>query len=185
MEVLRKAFKQQLDPQVSKFVGCIDDDAHLIDADIQGSLAHVTMLVKTGLIDAHQYQKITQGLKSLQQQYAAGELHLKTEWEDVHMNVEKQLEIEIGKDALRLHTARSRNDQVAVDMRLYTREQTSQIIQLLDELKVALITIAEANSSVAIPGYTHLQRAQPLLFSHVVHAFAEMFPAMQTGLPTR
>lgn len=175
MQVLRHAFKQQLDPAVSEFVGCIEDDRELIDVDIKGSLSHAEMLAKIGLLSQQQFDNIKAGLLELRKQYALGHIVLKSEWEDVHMNVEQQLKSAIGADALRLHTARSRNDQVAIDMRLYTIDETNCTRQLLNKLQIALLTFAQKHSDVVIPGYTHLQRAQPLLLAHILHAFAEMF----------
>ena len=174
MEVLRKAFKQELDPSVSKFVNSIDADAHLIQADIQGNIAHAQMLAKVGLIDEATASAITSGLAELADEYAQGKLQLKAEFEDVHMNVEKQLEKKIGTAAARLHTARSRNDRVALDARLFTSAKIKEISHQISQLQLKLISAAEANINVLMPGYTHLQRAQPVLFAHAMHAFVEM-----------
>jgi argininosuccinate lyase len=174
MEVLRKAFVQPLAPAVSEFVGCIDDDRHIVDADIQGSLAHATMLGQTGLLTQEQAANLVQGLHQLQASYRDKSIELKPEWEDVHMNVEKQLGCLIGADSLRLHTARSRNDQVALDMRLYIAQQIEEILALLKEVGNAFLDLAEGNAQLVMPGYTHLQRAQPVLFAHALLAFVEM-----------
>ncbi len=175
MEVLRKAFKKPLDPLITRFVSSIEDDKALITADIQGSLAHVEMLVHSKLISSAQGENIKSGLQSLLKKASTNNLALKIEHEDVHMNVEKQLEELIGQDALRLHTARSRNDQVALDLRLFIREQIIQLTNLLIELQKALLEMAAKSSDAVMPGYTHLQPAQPLTFAHVMLAFFEMF----------
>lgn len=174
MEVLRKAFSQKLDDDVSAFVNCVEDDEDLIAIDIAGSLAHSQMLAQSGLLTSEQAINIQNGLQQLRTLYASGELTLKAEFEDVHMNVEKQLEVLIGPDALRLHTARSRNDQVALDLRLYVCESIDKNIALLKAFQTAFVDLASANLEVVMPGYTHLQRAQPVLFSHVMLAFVAM-----------
>ena len=174
MEVLRKAFSQQLDPAVSKFVGCVDDDKFIVDADIHGSIAHARMLAHTHIISEAQADNIVDGLQQLQAAYAEGQLQLKPQWEDVHMNVEGVLRHMVGEDALRLHTARSRNDQVALDMRIYVCEEIAQICRLLQRAQLEFIQLAEDNLDIVMPGYTHLQRAQPVLFAHALHAFVEM-----------
>lgn len=175
MEVLRKAFKQQLDPLITRFISSIEDDKALIEADLQGSVAHVEMLIHCGLITPAQGQNIKTGLARLLERAQSGDLQLKLEYEDVHMNVEKQLEELIGQDALRLHTARSRNDQVAVDMRLFIEQKIDQISQLLIELQTVLLEVGSKSTAMILPGYTHMQRAQPLVFAHVMLAFFEMF----------
>lgn len=174
MKVLRKAFKQELNPLVSKFVNSIDADAHLIQSDIQGSKAHAQMLAQSQLIAADDADSILEGLNAISEQYAEHDLHLQEEFEDVHMNVEKQLEKKIGTAASRLHTGRSRNDQVALDLRLYTAAKVEQITKSITGLQLALLDAAEKNLHVIMPGYTHLQQAQPVLFAHAMHAFCEM-----------
>ncbi len=174
MKVLRKAFKQELDPAVSKFVNSIDADAELIQSDIKGSLAHAEMLAKTGLISEAEAAAICAGLKELSEEFASGKLELKVEFEDVHMNVEKQLEAKIGAAAAKLHTARSRNDQVALDTRLFTASKIEEIAKGILSLQLKLVESAEKNEEALMPGYTHLQRAQPVLFAHAMHAFVEM-----------
>src|SRR6185437_2358944 len=156
MEVLRKAFSQQLDPAVSKFVGCVDDDKFIVDADIHGSIAHARMLAHTHIISEAQADNIVDGLQQLQAAYAEGQLQLKPQWEDVHMNVEGVLRHMVGEDALRLHTARSRNDQVALDMRIYVCEEIAQICRLLQRAQLEFIQLAEDNLDIVMPGYTHL-----------------------------
>jgi len=174
MQVLRKAFNQQLDPQVSEYVNCIEADEALITVDIQGSIAHATMLMAVGLVTPAQGAKIIAGLESILVEAEAGEFVLNPAFEDVHMNVEKRLEALIGEDALRLHTARSRNDQVALDMRLFVLNQITAVKTLLKSTQKALNACAVKNAEVVMPGYTHLQRAQPVLFAHAMHAFIVM-----------
>jgi argininosuccinate lyase len=175
MEVLRKAFKQPLDPLITRFVASIDDDKALVKADLEGSLAHVEMLIHSNLISFAQGEKIKTGLTRLLAKANADQIVLKPEYEDVHMNMEKQLEELIGQDALRLHTARSRNDQVAVDMRIFIMHTINQLSKLLIELQSALLSVASQSTDMVVPGYTHLQPAQPLVFAHVMLAFFEMF----------
>ncbi len=175
MKVLRKAFSRPLDPVITEFVNSIDADAHLATADIKGSMGHVKMLVEVGLLTGEQGDKLLQGLTSLKEQAEAGELKLEAEYEDVHMNVEHKLGELIGTVAQSLHTARSRNDQVALDFRLYVIEQIETISNSLEKLIVELATKGQEFSDVVMPGYTHLQRAQPVAFAHVMHAFIEMF----------
>lgn len=175
MEVLRTAFKQELNSQISQFVSSIDADEELILADLQGSIAHASMLGKIGLLTAEQTENILQGLNKIKDKVEAGTFQLKVEHEDVHMNVEKALEKEIGADALRLHSARSRNDQVAIDTRIFALSQIELIIDLIKKLKQALIDKATEYDHAVMPGYTHLQPAQPIHFAHAMLAFFEMF----------
>lgn len=174
MQVLRKAFTQQLDAAVSAFVNSVDADQALIEVDIKGSIAHATMLCQQGLLTEAQGKNIVAGLKSILAEYQAGEFKLNAAFEDVHMNVEKRLEQVIGEDALRLHTARSRNDQVALDLRLFVLGQIELHKMQIVALKAAIAKCALANIEAVMPGYTHLQRAQPVLFAHAMHAFMEM-----------
>jgi argininosuccinate lyase len=173
MEVLRKAFNQELDPHVSKFVASVEADEALIEVDIRGSMAHAAMLQHCKLITPEQYAEIKRGLGQIDQEARAGKFKLNPAHEDVHMNVEKRLEELIGKSALCLHTARSRNDQVALDLRLYAIEQATQIVAILKSVRQTLVKVASENLDAIMPGYTHLQRAQPVSFAHALLAFAE------------
>ena len=175
MRVLRKAFKQELSSKVAAFVNSIDADKHLIAADIKGSLAHAQMLAQVGLISSTELDEIEEGLKALHNEFDSGKLELKVEFEDVHMNVEKQLEAKIGTAAARLHTGRSRNDQVALDTRLYCVEMIEQTGLQLLSVQEKLLAIGLNNSEALLPGYTHLQRAQAISFAHAMHAFEQMF----------
>ncbi len=175
MQVLRKAFKQPLSEVVTEFVACTHADAHLVKADLTGSIAHAQMLAEEGLISPSQGEAIQSGLNTLLAKAEEGKFELKVEYEDVHMNVEKQLEELIGSDALRLHTARSRNDQVALDLRLFTASAIDSLIDGLKFLQGSIVKSAKKHAEVVMPGYTHLQRAQPVLYAHAILAFHEMF----------
>ncbi len=174
MQVLRKAFTQQLDQSVTAFINSVDADQSLVAVDIQGSIAHATMLCQQGLLTEAQAANIVQGLQAILLEFHAGAFVLNVVFEDVHMNVEKRLEQIIGQDALRLHTARSRNDQVALDLRLFVVEQIALHKAQIVALKLAIGKSAYENIEAVMPGYTHLQRAQPVLFAHAMHAFMEM-----------
>lgn len=175
MQVLRNAFKQPLSDVVTEFVACTHADASLVKADLTGSIAHAQMLAEEGLISPSQGEAIGGGLNTLLAKAEEGKFDLKVEYEDVHMNVEKQLEELIGSDALRLHTARSRNDQVALDLRLFTVSAIDSLIDGLKFLQASIVNSAKKHVDVVMPGYTHLQRAQPVLYAHAVLAFHEMF----------
>lgn len=174
MQVLRKAFTQQLDQSVTAFVNSVDADEALIAVDIKGSIAHATMLCQQGLLTEAQAANIVSGLNAILVEHQEGKFKLNAVFEDVHMNVEKRLEQLIGQDALRLHTARSRNDQVALDLRLFVLEQITQHQAQIQKLKSAVAQCALSNIDAVMPGYTHLQRAQPVHFAHAMHAFMEM-----------
>ncbi len=174
MKVLRKAFNQPLDPAITTFVSSVETDASLATADILGSIAHVKMMMQTGLISQQQGDKLLSGLSVLKLQAESSELALDAEYEDVHMNVEHKLDELIGIDAKSLHTARSRNDQVALDLRIYTVQHIDLISDLIKRLCAELIAKGEQCIDVVMPGYTHLQRAQPISFGHAMHAFVEM-----------
>lgn len=175
MKVLRKAFKRQLSDVVTEFVASAKADQAIVDADITGSLAHVAMLNTSGLVTPAQADSLLSGLNKIKELYDAGEFVLDSQYEDVHMNVESKLEELIGADAKLLHTARSRNDQVALDMRLFVGRKTAEISSSISDLQNALVQTGVQNIDVVMPGYTHLQRAQPLLFAHVMHAYVEIF----------
>jgi argininosuccinate lyase len=168
-QVLRKAFDGPVDERVLRFVASVEDDGHLLACDVRGSLAHAAMLEAAGVLTPGQAESIRGGLERI----LAEGLELRLEYEDVHMNVEKRLEDLIGEDAKLLHTARSRNDQVALDLRLYVAEQQAELRSALAGLCDALAAKAAEHASVVMPGYTHLQRAQPVLFAHVLLSFRE------------
>ena len=182
MKVLRAGFKQKLNPTVSKFVSSAKDDEALIDADIQGSLAHAKMLRSCGLIDDTTLENLIHGLKQVQKFYQDNGYKLDEELEDVHMNVEEKLKEFIGSHSDYLHTARSRNDQVALDLRLFVLQQAKVLNEVIDELKKQIVYCAEKNKDAVMTGYTHLQRAQPILLSHSMLAFYEMLKRDQDRL---
>lgn len=150
-------------------------DKELAEEDIQGSLAHVTMLGKCGILPLDDVDKIKDGLLKVQNMIRRGELEFNVSDEDIHMNIEKALIDEVGPVGGKLHTGRSRNDQVATDMHLWLRKRVVEFVGLLAKLQEALIEQAKANLDTIVPGYTHLQRAQPILFAHHLMAYVAMF----------
>jgi argininosuccinate lyase len=150
-------------------------DKRLAPQDLQGSRAHCAMLTKVGVISSEDGAKILQGLDIIEQEMASGAFPFRDEYEDIHMNVEARLKELIGEPAGRLHTARSRNDQVAVDFRLWVREACDRSAAQLQALQKALLTKAEAHADALMPGFTHLQPAQPVTFGHHLMAYVEMF----------
>jgi argininosuccinate lyase len=168
-------FTKKTDQLVEEYTASIMFDKELAEEDIQGSLAHVTMLGKCGILPADDVEKIKDGLLRVQNMIRRGEMEFSIGDEDIHMNVEKALMDEIGPVGGKLHTGRSRNDQVATDMHLYLRKRVVEFVGLLGKLQEALIEQAKANLSTILPGYTHLQRAQPILFAHHMMAYVSMF----------
>lgn len=160
---------------VEAFTASIDIDARLYRHDIQGSIAHAKMLAKQRIISKKDARKIVTGLKTIEREIENGKFAFSRADEDIHMNIERRLTELIGEAGQKLHTARSRNDQVALDMRLYLRDEVKEIIGALESLERALARTARKNLNVIMPGYTHLQRAQPVLFSHHLLAYYEMF----------
>jgi argininosuccinate lyase len=150
-------------------------DRALYKQDIQASTAHAKMLGNCNIIENSEAQKIIAGLSQIEKEIEAGDFEFKIELEDIHMNIESRLKEIIGDAAGRLHTARSRNDQVACDFRLFVRDEIDQITNLLFDLEKNLVKKAEENFGVIMPGFTHLQVAQPVLFSHHLLAYFEMF----------
>ena len=150
-------------------------DRRLAAEDLAGSRAHVAMLAKTGVISAEDAAAIQGGLEAIEAEMAAGTFPFREEFEDIHFNVEKRLEELIGPAAGRLHTARSRNDQIALDFRLWVRAACERTAEQLKALQRALVAKAEANAATLMPGFTHLQSAQPVTFGHHLMAYVEMF----------
>ena len=167
-------FAQALDKEADDFNSSISFDCKMYREDIRGSMAHAAMLGAKGIISKEDVDKILAGLEGILADLESGELAFDMSCEDIHMFVEAELTKRIGDAGKRLHTARSRNDQVAVDIRLYLREQTGELLTLLRELIAAVAEQAEANKTVILPGYTHLQRAQPITFGHHLLAYAMM-----------
>ncbi len=170
-QTLRHAFAAPMDDLVLKAVASVDDDRHLLADDVRGSIAHVATLAAAGVVSSGQAANLTAGLERI----LAEGLELALEDEDVHMAVERRLEDLIGDDARLLHTARSRNDQVALDLRLFVDARQSDLRDALGELIEALEAKASEHRTVVMPGYTHVQRAQPILFAHALLAFRDQF----------
>lgn len=169
-------FTKETDQRVYEFNASIGFDKRLISQDIEGSIAHVAMLAKQGILTEADKKAITDGLQGIRQDVESGALAIdEKKYEDVHSFVEGILTDRIGEAGKRLHTGRSRNDQVALDMRLYTREQVVHTDQLLKELLEAILTTMEENVETYMPGFTHLQKAQPITLAHHYGAYFEMF----------
>ena len=175
MKLWAGRFQKETDDKVNDFNSSISFDARLYRQDIAGSIAHATMLGEQGIIAKEEADKIVATLKILLEEIEAGKVKFTKDSEDIHMNMEVLLTERIGATGKRLHTARSRNDQVAVDFRLYVKEEIPHIITMLVNLEKALVRQAEANLDAIMPGYTHLQRAQPITFAHAMMAYANMF----------
>jgi argininosuccinate lyase len=167
-------FAQATDPQVEAYTASIQFDRRLYKYDIQGSVAHARMLVKCGLLAKAEVDKIVAGLHEIGGEIERGEFRFDPSFEDIHMAIESRLIEKVGEAGAKLHTGRSRNDQVALDLRLYLREEIRQIRRLVAGLERALIAQAEAHVDLIMPGYTHLQRAQPVLLAHHLMAYVEM-----------
>ena len=167
-------FETALHPAIALFNASIGFDIQLLEYDLTGSAAHAKMLVKTGIISPEEGEQIVTGLETIRQEYRQGDFNPGVEAEDVHFAVERRLTELIGDVGKKLHTARSRNDQVGTDVRLYLRAQIEAIQGLLRQYQQTLLTIAEANVETLIPGYTHLQRAQPLSLAHHLLAYFDM-----------
>ncbi len=168
-------FSQPTDKFVEEFTASIEFDQRLYAQDIRGSIAHARMLGRQSIIPATDVEAIVSGLENILGQIEAGSFDFSISLEDIHMNIEARLSAAIGEAGKRLHTGRSRNDQVALDIRLYLRDEIGDIIGYLDRMIDALLEQAEANLDVLMPGFTHLQTAQPILFSHHMMAYIEMF----------
>ncbi len=171
---LRARFRKQVNKSVEAYTASIPFDWRLYSYDIAGSVAHAKMLAKQGIISPEEAQAIIQGLGSIREEIEQGKFEFEPDLEDIHMNIEARLLEKAGEVGGKLHTARSRNDQVALDLRLFTREAISNTVTGLREFQRALVGLAEANKDVIIPGYTHLQRAQPVLLTHHLLAYFEM-----------
>ena len=164
-------FEKSTDEMINDFQASISFDKRLYREDVEGSIAHAKMLAKCKIISADDANKIVDGLKKILAQIDGGTFNFSTALEDIHMNIEKALTDSIGDAGGRLHTGRSRNDQVALDMHLYVRRQVDEVLKLIRELQKTFVDAAEKNLNVIMPGYTHLQRAQPILFSHHLMAY--------------
>ena len=168
-------FSAETDKRVNDFNSSIRFDCRMYEEDITGSIVHARMLARQGIISAEDRDKIEGGLLSVMSDIKSGKLPFDPNAEDIHMFVEAELTARIGEAGKRLHTARSRNDQVALDLKMYLKKQTVQIAKLLLELEQTVTDIAKKHTRTVMPGYTHLQRAQPITFAHHLCAYAEMF----------
>ncbi|MEH7109280.1 argininosuccinate lyase [Bacillus sp. JJ1764] len=168
-------FTKETNKLVEEFTASISFDQKLAKEDIAGSLAHVQMLGQCGIIPLDDVEKIKQGLLSIKEMVDRNEVEFLVEDEDIHMNIEKLLIEKIGPVGGKLHTGRSRNDQVATDMHLYLRTKTLELITLMEEVQGAILNQAKEHIETLIPGYTHLQRAQPVSFAHHLMAYFWMF----------
>ena len=167
-------FNEPVSELVKKYTGSIDFDKRLAKWDIQGSLAHARMLQQSGVLSEDDVVAIQQGMQEILEEITKGTLEWSLDLEDVHMNIERRLTDKIGDAGKRLHTGRSRNDQVATDIRLWLRDEISTIQDLIRDLQAALVDLAEQHAEVVMPGFTHLQVAQPVSFGHHMLAYIEM-----------
>ncbi len=174
MSHIRGRFGKPADKSVVAYTASIPFDRRLYKYDIAGSIAHARMLAKQGIISNKEAETITKGLESIREEIEQGKFEFKPELEDIHMAVEARLIEKVGGVGGKLPTARSRNDQVALDLRLFTKEAISSTLARLREFQRALLDLAEANRDVVMPGYTHLQSAQPVLLAHHLLAYFEM-----------
>ena len=168
-------FQQATDPRVEKFTESISFDARLAKVDIEGSQAHARMLAEVGLLTEEECEQIVAGLDEIAGEIEEGKFPFSTELEDIHMHIESALIARLGDVGRKLHTARSRNDQVSTDLRLYTRAAIDHVDELLYDLQCAFLGRADADRDVILPGYTHLQRAQPVSAAHYWLAYCEKF----------
>lgn len=167
-------FKKEIDEKVNDFNSSIAFDYVMYEHDIQGSIAHATMLGKQGIIEQQQADEIIQGLEQILKDIQNGALEFDSTAEDIHMFVEAELTARLGAAGKRLHTARSRNDQVALDIRMYLKDETIAIRDMVKELIEVICELASQHTQTVMPGYTHLQRAQPVTFAHHIMAYAQM-----------
>ena len=167
-------FNEPVDAFVARFTASVDFDQRLYRHDIMGSIAHATMLAKVGVLTAEERDAVIVGLQAIEQEIENGEFVWSTELEDVHMNIEARLTEQVGIVGKKLHTGRSRNDQVATDIRLWLRDEIDLILAELTRLQNGLLGLAEAHADTIMPGFTHLQTAQPVTFGHHMLAWFEM-----------
>ena len=168
-------FSESTDAAVEAFTSSIDFDRRLYPYDIEGSVAHCRMLAHVGVITEDEAEILVEGLWQIKRDLDQGNFEFSDDLEDIHMHIEARLLQDVGKVAQKLHTARSRNDQIAVDMRMFLRDATNNLVGMLYDLRQVIITLAGNNLDVIMPGYTHLQRGQPVLLAHHWMAYYEMF----------
>ncbi len=167
-------FSEPTDAFVERFTASVSFDQRLYAADIRGSIAHATMLAKVGILDARESEQIIAGLLSIKNDIEAGKFQWSVKLEDVHMNIESALTERIGPTGKKLHTGRSRNDQVATDIRLYVRDEIDELLALIRAVQQGILGVAEHEAGTIMPGFTHLQTAQPVTFGHHLLAWFEM-----------
>lgn len=167
-------FQKSTDAKVDDFNSSIRFDKRMYRQDIKGSIAHAKMLGKQGIIDMEDSEKIIAGLKEILSDIESGKVEFLIDAEDIHMNIEKLLTDKIGDSGKRLHTGRSRNDQVALDIRMYLMDEIDEISAMLTGLLETLVSLAKSHTDTIMPGYTHLQKAQPVTFAHHLMAYFEM-----------
>lgn len=171
MKLWSGRFAEETDKLVEAFTASVPFDRRLYREDIAGSIAHAQMLARQGIIAQEEAEAIIGGLEAIRQEVERGEFEWKLEHEDVHMNIEAALIERLGEAGAKLHTGRSRNDQIALDMRLYVKRAAGEVAQAIVNLQKALLDLAERRLNAVMPGYTHLQRAQPVLFAHHLLAY--------------
>lgn len=174
MQLWQGRFQKTLDPKTNDFNSSIAFDSRMFKEDIEGSIAHSSMLCAQGIISPDDLAEIVDGLNAIKSEIESGALEIDPNSEDIHTFVEGELTKRIGSAGKRLHTARSRNDQVALDIRLYLRKECDSVYALIADLIKVLCEKAEKYSDAVMPGYTHMQRAQPITFGHHLLAYAEM-----------
>lgn len=167
-------FSEPVDAFVARFTASVEFDQRMAKQDIQGSVAHAKMLAKVGVLTGAERDQIIQGLSEIEQEIARGEFQWSIELEDVHMNIEARLTQKIGITGKKLHTGRSRNDQVATDIRLYMRDEVDFLLEEITRLQQGILSLAEKEADTIMPGFTHLQTAQPVTFGHHLMAWYEM-----------
>ncbi|MDR3242820.1 MAG: argininosuccinate lyase, partial [Clostridiales Family XIII bacterium] len=175
MKLWKGRFSKEMNPSADEFNASVSFDRRLFRQDIAGSLAHGKMLAKQGIITPEEASEIENGLSKILGDIEEGRVSLSSGQEDIHMNIESILTDRIGPAGKKLHTARSRNDQTALDLRLYLREEISSVTDLLETLCGALVSLARKNQDTVMPGYTHMQRAQPVTLAFHLLAYYQMF----------
>src|SRR4030042_815118 len=168
-------FPQETNELTEEFTASISFDKRLYQYDITGSMAYCEALAKAGIIAPNEKARILRALKEIEQEIEGGNFPFSACWEDIHMHIEQKLLEKIGEVGGKLHTGRSRNDQIALDVRLYLKEETASIIDLVKGLQTSLVGVADKHVDVIMPGYTHLRKAQPILFPHHIMPYYEMF----------
>ncbi|MBQ8134597.1 MAG: argininosuccinate lyase, partial [Clostridia bacterium] len=174
MKLWAGRFSKEIDKKTNDFNSSISFDSRMYKEDIEGSIAHATMIGECGIIDKSESEAIIKGLEEILADIESGKLEIDPNVEDIHTFIEGELTQRLGQTGKRLHTARSRNDQVALDIRLYLKKEIVNVKEMVKELIEVICNKAEQYSATVMPGYTHLQRAQPITFGHHLMAYAEM-----------